>query len=110
MSRRTIPGKTLFTLLATLALLAVSPRKSEAQTNCNTCEENYHNCLIQANQAYQDCRRGGGDEWQCYQGLQTAEQNCQDERSQCWVLCDFGSGTQPPPPPSNTGAYCWTSP
>lgn len=109
MSRREVLGRTLFTLLATLALLSVSPGKSEAQTNCNTCEENYHNCLIQANQAYQDCRRGGGDEWQCSQGLQTAEQQCQDERTQCWAFCDFGSGSQPPPPPSGSG-YCWTPP
>jgi hypothetical protein len=93
------PFRRLLLIMAVM-LFAVWNQSAFAQygTPCSTCEENRHNCYVDAEWAYQACRRDGGDESQCENGRQTTLQNCDYTYQSCSATCDPG-GVNPNPTP-----------
>jgi hypothetical protein len=96
------PSRTIFKqfcrLLLVMVLLSFGHQDTFGQTGtpCSTCSENRHNCYLNADRAYQDCRNSGGDESQCENSHQAALQNCDSTYEFCSATCDPG-GVNPTP-------------
>jgi hypothetical protein len=90
-------------LLAVLSVFLVPGGRASAQypgASCESCSEDRYNCYVAADYAFQDCRRNGGDESQCQNARETAEQACENTYSNCSASCDPGGVNRPPSLPT----------
>lgn len=86
-------------LVSAIALSFAMTQSGRTQQGgpCNNCEEEYQNCLVEADRQAQECRRNGGDESQCENARAAAEQTCQNNRTWCWDFCAEPKVTPSPP-------------